>query len=71
MTEVSEVKDAIPKAEPRRMTPERMQNEYDYTLAQTLTEKLLSAGLISIDEYDKISALNRKKFSPYLAELMG
>ena len=71
MTEVSEVKDAIPKAEPRRMTPERMQAEYDYTLAQRMTEKLLQAGLISLEEFNKISALNRKRFPPYLAELMG
>lgn len=61
----------IPKTEPRRMTPERMQCEYAYTLAQHMTEKLLEAGLISLEEFNKISALNRKKFSPYLVELMG
>ena len=71
MTEVSDAREAIPKAEPRRMTPERMQTEYSYILAQQLTAKLLSEGLISADEFDKISALNSKKFPPYLAELIG
>ena len=71
MKEVSEVKEALPKTEPRRMTMERTQREYEYTLAQQLSEKLLSAGLISVDEFHNLSALNREKFSPYLAELMG
>ena len=56
---------------PRRMTKEVMQREYDFTLAQMLTKKLLVAGKITKEEFEKITALNVKTFRPWLAELMG
>ena len=61
----------IPVAPARRMTEEQMQQDLDYKMAQRITKSMLDKGLISVDEYDKISALNREKFSPYLVELMG
>ena len=54
----------------RKMTPERMQQEVDYRWAQNFTEGLLKKNLITEEEFDKLSALNRESFSPYLAELM-
>lgn len=54
----------------KRLTQEELENEYNYHLSQRLTEKLLEKELISDDEFNKITALNRKTFSPYLAELM-
>ena len=42
---------------PRRMT-------------QKLTKSLLDQGLISIDEYDRITTLNREKFYPFYGDLM-
>ncbi len=47
-----------------------MQKEADYYMAQKLLKQLLSVGLISLDEFDKITELNRKKFSPILAKIM-
>ena len=49
---------------------EQMQNEYNYVLAQQITKRLLEAGLITEDEFHKITAKNRKSFSPLLAEIM-
>lgn len=54
----------------RTMTMEAMQEDFEYEMAQKMTKNLLDEGLISIDEYDRISALNREKFSPFYADLM-
>ena len=45
-------------------------NEINYYRAQKITEQLYAAGLISFVEYDKITALNRKSFSPLLVDLL-
>lgn len=37
-------------------------DELGYFMVQTLTEKMLEKGLISFDEYDKLTALNRQTF---------
>lgn len=55
---------------PRMMTRESMQKDFDYEIAQKITKDLLEQGLISIDEYDRISALNLEKFSPFYGDLM-
>lgn len=55
---------------PRRMTQEAMQKDFEYEMAQKMTMNLLDEGLISIDEYNRISVLNREKFSPFYADLM-
>lgn len=59
---------AVP--EKHQYTMEEMQREYDYIRAEQMTRKLLDAGLISEDEFNKITALNRKSFSPFLSEIM-
>ena len=48
----------------------KMQNEYNYVLAQQLTKRLLEAGLITKDEFNKITAKNRESFSPLLGRIM-
>jgi predicted transcriptional regulator len=53
-----------------KMTNIQMQKEVNYYMAQKLLKQLLSAGLISLDEFDKITELNRKRFSPLLAKIM-
>ena len=45
-------------------------NEINYYRAQKITEQLYAAGMISFDEYDKITALNRQSFSPLYADLL-
>lgn len=49
---------------------EELKKEYNYYLAQKLLKKLLGNGMISEDEFNKITKKNRQTFSPYLAEIM-
>ncbi len=55
---------------PPTLTDEDMQHEYDYYQAQKILEEMQKQGLISVDEFNKITALNREIFCPYLAEIM-
>lgn len=55
---------------PRRMTQEAMQKDFEYEMAQKITRNMMEQDLISIDEYDRIRALNRVKFSPFYGDLM-
>lgn len=59
---------AVPKK--HQYTEEEMQREYDYIRAEQMTRKLLDEGMITEEEFDKITALNRKSFSPFLSEIM-
>ena len=61
----------IPNAKAHKMTQDELQREFNYYRAQKILETMLVRELISIDEYDKITALNRKSFSPLLAEIMA
>lgn len=56
--------------ERRTTTHEQLQREVDYTRAQQMLKALLESGLISLSEFDKISELNRKFFSPMLADIL-
>ncbi len=49
---------------------EQLQREVDYVRAQQILKSMLEKGLISLSEFNKITALNRKTFSPLLAEIM-
>lgn len=54
-----------------RMTEEQLKNDYKYCTAQKLLKRMLERGLITVDEFDKITEKNRKTFSPYLVEIMS
>lgn len=64
----AEQMEAAPKK--HQYTEEEMQREYNYILAEKMTKKLLDKGLISVDEFNKISERNRQNFCPYLSEIM-
>lgn len=51
-------------------TPEEVQRDYDYFMAQKAAEQLLKDKLISLSEFNKLTEINRKIFYPYLVELM-
>ncbi|MDD2247926.1 MAG: hypothetical protein PHC39_12805 [Proteiniphilum sp.] len=57
-------------SEKRRVSQEQLQHEYDYFLAQQLLESMLKNNLITVDEFNRITTLNRKSFSPALAQIM-
>ena len=50
-------------------TPEQFQRDIDYYRAQNIAKVLLDAELITLSEYDKLSELNAKTFSPFLVEI--
>ena len=53
-----------------RITEKQLCGDYKYYMAQKIIKKMLNKGLISVDEFNKISARNRQTFSPYLSEIM-
>jgi hypothetical protein len=57
-------------SEKRRVSQEQLQREVDYIRAQRILNSMLKNGLISLSEFNKITALNRKAFSPALAQIM-
>lgn len=54
----------------RKITTEELQREVDYFRAEKILKSMFEKGIISIDEFNKITELNRKTFSPFLAEIM-
>jgi len=57
--------------EKKPISQEQLQHEYDYFLAQQILKSMLKNRLITEDEFNKITALNRSSFSPILAQLMS
>ena len=51
-------------------TKEQLQRDVDYYRAQHIAKTMLDAGLISLSQFEKLTDLNRKSFSPFLAEIM-
>ncbi|MDD4700476.1 MAG: hypothetical protein PHV07_09550 [Oscillospiraceae bacterium] len=56
--------------EKKPISQEQLQHEVDYVRAQRILDFMLQNGLISLSEFNKITALNRKSFSPALAQIM-
>ena len=50
-------------------TPEQFQQDVDFYRAQQISKAMLDAGLISLSQFDKLSEINRKTFSPFLADI--
>ena len=61
--------DELP-AEARSISQEQLQHEVDYIRAQHILQSLFHKGLLSADEFAKITAVNRKTFSPVLAIIL-
>ena len=49
---------------------DEIQRDFDYYMAQRIAEKLKSEGLISIDEFNTLTALNRRTFLPMNVEIL-
>ncbi|MEI3609930.1 SHOCT domain-containing protein [Pseudogracilibacillus sp. SO10305] len=55
---------------PSRPNKEQLQNELNFHLAEKMLMKLYEEELISREEFDQISKLNRQKFNLLLGPLM-
>jgi hypothetical protein len=53
-----------------QITEEQMRKDYYYCLAQKLIKVMLDKGVITEDEFNKITLKNRQTFSPYLTKIM-
>ena len=49
----------------REMTLEAMELDFTYRIAQKLCKTILDEGLVSLEEYEIISTINQKSFSPF------
>ena len=58
------------QAEAKPISQEQLQHEVDYVRAQHILQSLFHKGLLSADEFSKITAVNRKTFSPVLAAIL-
>ena len=69
---MSNITNAIPEINYKKkpVTQEQLQREVDYVRAQQIIDLMLQSGLISLSEFNKVTALNRKSFSPALAQIM-
>ena len=52
------------------MDQQKIIDELNYYKAQALTELLYARDMITFDEYDKLTDLNRQTFSPLYADLL-
>jgi hypothetical protein len=54
----------------KKILLEQLQREFNYVQAEKLLKKMHNQGLITDVEFDKVTALNRQVFSPFLARIM-
>ena len=59
---------ALPDSTP--FTQEVIERDINYYKAQKVAEEMLKRGLISLEEFNKLTQINRDTFSPYLVEIM-
>ena len=62
--------DEITNVQSGYFTQDPIQGDLDYRRAQTIAKKMLDDGLISVAEFNKLTAINRETFSPLFAEIM-
>ena len=63
--------DEITNVQSGYFTQERIQGDLDYRRAQTIAKKMLDDGLISVAEFNKLTAINRETFSLQTAGFPG
>ena len=51
-------------------SPEQLQREVNYHKAQRISEKMLDLGLLTEEQFQKLTQLNRETFKPFLAGVM-
>ena len=62
---------AIYDGQIQKPTEGELQNEYNYLLAEQLTQSLMRDNLITREEYDHIMEKNRRSFRPFLSKIIA
>lgn len=70
ITKITDKQDLLLYPKRKYLSAEALQREFDYYRAEKLLRKMLEKGLITEVEFNKIGALNRQTFSPFLKEIM-
>ena len=70
ITKITDKQDLLLNPKWKYLSAEALQREFDYYRAEKLLRKMLEKGLITEVEFNKIDALNRQTFSPFLKEIM-
>ena len=52
------------------MDQQKIIDEINFFRAQTITRSLFESGMITTDECDKLTELNRESFSPMFVDLL-
>lgn len=55
---------------PKPIQQADIEQDYNFLQAQKVSEKMLELGLISLSEFNKLTEINRKTFSPFWVEIM-
>lgn len=55
---------------PKPISQDEIDRDVNYYMAQKTAHVMLELGLISLDEFNKLTQINRDTFSPFLAEIM-
>ena len=58
------------KMSAKPLTDAELLQDYNYVMAQRVAKDMLEKGLISVEEFNKLTKKNRDTFSPFLAEIM-
>lgn len=70
ITKITDKKNPLTVSDRKPISHEQLQREFDYHRAEKILRRMLEKELISQEEFNKIMRLNRKSFSPILAQLM-
>ena len=62
---------AIYDGQIQKPTEGELQNEYNYLLAEQLTQSLMRDNLITREEYDHIMEKNLRSFRPFLSKIIA
>ena len=57
-------------ASPKPIQQTDIEQDYNFFQAQKVDEQMLTLGLISLSEFNKLSLKNRETFSPFWVEIM-
>mgnify|MGYP000906009957 CR=1 FL=1 len=70
VTRITELQSTRNLTQRKAVSTEMLQREFDYYRSLKLLRKMLHAGLISQEEFERIDRQNRLSFSPFGVELM-
>lgn len=57
-------------ATPKPIRQIDIEQDYNFFQAQKIAKNMLELGLISLSEFNKLTEINRKTFSPFWVEIM-